>query len=281
MQFTVPDILPTLEKMQRVDSTFNGVNQNIGSWVLDIRKEIKDNRKLLQREKNEIPSENDFAILRIFLRDFLVRAVRGEAGEALNVQLQSLKTVADLNMDNYRGILARANYRWGPDCGAEVMQGIVNVIAEQYKWNWVEYIDTAEREKANNYADDPMLRIRNVGFKLRDLALSNFSPYYAAFDLHVTRVMTRLGWLNYGFSTLCNQNHEMGNNPANRSNYLFMHGLMVSLTSKIEKNEEKYCPVDFDRIFWHFGRTVCRNNPNCNICEIKDCPTGIARNCNK
>lgn len=65
-----------------------------------------------------------------------------------------------------------------------------------------------------------MLRIKNIGFKLRDLSLSNFSPYYAAFDLHVTRVLTRLGWLNYGFPFVSNTGLEMGNNPSNDKNYL-------------------------------------------------------------
>lgn len=279
MQFTVPDIEPTLNAMQGVRSEFNGVNELISWWVLDTRNDIKKNKELLKGEKiNGIPSTHDIDVLRIFLRDFLIRAVRGEAGIALSEQLKNISSIADLNTDNFRGMLSRANYRWGSECGAEVMNGVVNTIAKKYEWNWVEYINTAEKEKTNNFSADPMLNIKNVGFKLRDLALSNFSQYYAAFDLHVTRVMTRLGWLNYGFPILAENNFEMGNNPANESNYLFLHSLLISLSSK---TNDKFLPVDFDRIFWHFGRTICSNNPKCGMCPVEDCPTGIARNFGK
>ena len=45
MQFTVPDIEPTLNAMQSVRSEFNGVNKLISWWVLDTRKDIEKNKK--------------------------------------------------------------------------------------------------------------------------------------------------------------------------------------------------------------------------------------------
>jgi endonuclease III len=120
-----------------------------------------------------------------------------------------------------------------------------------------------------------MLGIKNISFKLRDLALSNFSSYYAAFDLHVTRVLTRLGWLNYGFPFLENTDLEMGNNPGNDKNYLFLHRLFV-LLSEMTKGE--YTPVDLDRALWHLGKSICGAKSGCNFCPVTaECPTGRHR----
>jgi hypothetical protein len=111
--------------------------------------------------------------------------------------------------------------------------------------------------------------------KLRDLALSNFSPHYAAFDLHVTRVLTRIGWLNYGFPLVGNNDLEMGNNPGNGKNYLFLHSLFVLLSSM---TGSKYTPVDLDRIFWHLGKSTCGAKTTCFGCPIKEeCLTGKYR----
>jgi hypothetical protein len=56
---------------------------------------------------------------------------------------------------------------------------------------------------------------------LRDLALSSFNSNYVANDLHVVRVITRTGLLNYGFDLLENGELETGNNPFNKKIQLF------------------------------------------------------------
>ncbi len=88
---------------------------------------------------------------------------------------------------------------WRPYPGRRPMNPGLNTyyyVTSDLHWDWDSYITQAEKQKENNYQKDPILSIKNISFKLRDLALSNFSPYYAAFDLHVTRVVTRIGWLN-------------------------------------------------------------------------------------
>jgi endonuclease III len=215
----------------------------------------------------------------MFLRDLLVRAIKGERGLLVYKELQAtIKSKADLLEKNYRGVLKNANYRWGVDEGSKVISDVVHHVKSVLHWNWRGYIDRAENEKETNYKSDPILNIKNISFKLRDLALSNFSPHYAAFDLHVTRVLTRLGWLNYGFSFLGNADMEMGNNPANDKNYLFFHRLFVSLS---EMTEHKYTPVDPDKILWHFGKSQCGAKSRCGNCPIRgECPTGKHRGTN-
>ncbi len=93
--------------------------------------------------------------------------------------------------------------------------------------------------------------------------------------MHVVRVMTRIGLLCYGFDLLQDNKLEMGNNPGNPKNYLFLHKLILKL-SKLTDN--KYSPVDLDRIFWHFGRAICRSEPKCSECPINNmCLTGKYR----
>lgn len=272
MQITIPDVCETLDQLMAVESTFDGTTQPIRQWVSEHRTRIKENRGLIENGS----SANDIPVLNMFLRDLLVRAIKGEMGSRVYEELlATIRTKADLIEINYREALKNANYRWGVDDGSKVISDVVHHVQSVLQWNWSAYIERAENEKESNYQSDPILGIKNISFKLRDLALSNFSPHYAAFDLHVTRVLTRLGWLNYGFPILGNTDLEMGNNPGNDKNYLFLHRLFVSL-SDMTKGE--YTPVDLDRTLWHLGKSICGAKSCCGACPVATgCPTGRRR----
>ena len=152
-----------------------------------------------------------------------------------------------------------------------MIEEIVRVWTEKYQRNWGKYVLEAEAEHADNFRKDPFLTIKGVGFKVRDLALSNFSVKYIANDLHIVRVSTRLGLLNYGFD-LFRPGIEMGNNPNNNNHYSFLNRLFKKLS---ESTDGKYLPVDIDKTFWHFGRTICNDKPKCRECPVMgDCLTG-------
>jgi hypothetical protein len=155
------------------------------------------------------------------------------------------------------------------------MVDVLKVVADRFCWDWGSYLAMAEYSRETNFLDDPILGIKHVGFKVRDLALSNFCSWYPAFDLHVTRVATRLGWISYGFGLLGDDRLEMGNNPGNNRQYLFLHRLFLLLA---DVTKGRFTPTDIDRILWHMGRTVCGTTPDCDRCPLKmDCPTGIHR----
>lgn len=272
MHITIPDVSETLDRLMTVESTFDGTTQPIRQWVSEHREKIKENRGLIENGS----SKNDIPVLNMFLRDLLVRAIKGEMGSRVYEELvATIKTKADLIETNYREALKNANYRWGVDDGSKVISDVVHHVQSVLQWDWSAYVERAENEKESNYQSDPILGIKNISFKLRDLALSNFSPYYAAFDLHVTRVLTRMGWLNYGFPFLGNTDLEMGNNPGNDKNYLFLHRLFISV-SDMTKNE--YTPVDLDRILWHLGKSICGAKSRCGDCPVvAECPTGKHR----
>lgn len=143
---------------------------------------------------------------------------------------------------------------------------------DELNWDWNYYFTLASDNYENNFVTDKILNIKNVSFKVRDLALSNFDDNYIAFDLHVARVSTRIGLLNYGFGLFKPGEYEMGNNTIDRKNYLFLHKLFLKICEILDYN---YSLVDLDRAFWHFGRTICTYKPICANCPIKHiCLTG-------
>jgi hypothetical protein len=269
MKLDVPELSSILPMMMDVESLFKGQNRTIRDWVALQRTDIKYNLDLV----NNHSDENDISILLSFLRDLLVRAMRGEAGELTYLKLKEfIQDKNCLRKDVYVSALDEANYRWGSNSGSELIDRVVEYFGHNLKWNWQKYLDRAEASRATNFADDYLLTVRHIGFKVRDLALSNFDPAYAAFDLHVARVPTRIGLLNYGFELLGAPDIEMGNNPADTKNYLFLHKLFWKLSDMTDK---EFLPVDLDRIFWHFGRTYCQAKPKCSTCPINnECLTG-------
>jgi len=47
-----------------------------------------------------------------------------------------------------------------------------------------------------------------------------------------------------------------------------------------EMTGENFLAADLDRIFWHFGKTICQSKPKCSDCPIKpNCLTGKYKAC--
>jgi len=268
MIIELPNILEVIEKVESVESSFNGKTQPIKRWIAEQREYINFNLDLIKRGDDS----SDIQILLSLLRDYLVRAMTGEMGERTFNELRKIvKGKKDLTPENYHRALENARYRWGASNGAAVISDVVNYFGVKLGWKWNFYISKAEQYSSNNFLDDEILKINNISFKVRDLALSSFSPNYAAFDLHLSRVPTRIGLLNYGYGIEGNF-IEMGNNPQNPKNYLFLHQLFHKLS---RLSGGKYMLVDFDRLFWHLGRSTCGATPNCRECGIcKICLTG-------
>jgi hypothetical protein len=269
MELKLPDINEIISKIIELKASFNGKNQKIEDWLTEHRNQIKENQILIKCKSDE----NDIKILLSFLRDLLVRAIKGESGEKVYRGLRnSIKSKQDLKEKNYRLILKKAKYRWGEDVGTQVITDVVKIFAQELRWDWKNYFERAKKYYRTDFQEDGLLQIKNIKLKVRDLALSSFTPNYVANDLHVVRVITRTGLLNYGFDLLRGNKLEMGNNPSNEKNYLFLHRLVHKL-SKL--TDYKYSPADLDRIFWHFGKSTCGAKHKCFQCPIKNlCLTG-------
>ncbi len=269
MEIKLPDINRLISKIIKIEASFNKETHKIEDWIQKHRKQIEENRKLIKSKSDEA----DIKILLSILRDLLVRAIKGESGEKVYTELRnSIKSKQDLKKENYQLILKKAKYRWGAKVGSQVIIDVVKMFAQNLKWDWKNYFDRAEKYHETDFQEDELLKIKNIKLKVRDLALSSFNSNYVANDLHVTRVITRIGLLNYGYDLLEDDELEMGNNPNNKENYLFLHRLIQKL-SKL--TDYKYLPADLDRIFWHFGKSTCGAKPKCSQCLIKNlCLTG-------
>lgn len=269
MDIKLPDINEIISKIIEIKASFNGKSQKIEVWLKEHRNQIEKNQSLIKCKSDE----NDIKILLSFLRDLLIRAMKGERGNILYEELKNLiRSKKDLNEENYQRILQKARYRWGSKVGKKVMSEVVKVFAKELKWDWEKYFERAENCFETDFQEDELLKIKHVKLKVRDLALSHFNPNYVANDLHVVRVMTRTGLLNYGFDLLRENKLEMGNSPSNKKNYLFLHRLVHKLSKLTNK---KYSAADLDRIFWFFGKSICDTKPKCSQCPIKNlCLTG-------
>jgi endonuclease III len=168
--------------------------------------------------------------------------------------------------------LKESKYRWGKD-GMVTIDKVVKYFRDELEWNFKTYFDQAQKNYMQNFPEDELLKIKNIGNKVRDLALGNFNENYIAVDLHIARVSTRIGLLNFGYTLFPDSTIEMGNSPQNPKHYLFFHKLFLKLS---EMTEHEYAPADFCRSIWHFGRAVCSDEAKCGSCPIKKmCLTGM------
>lgn len=276
MKIELPDFVTVIEKVIDIESNYKDKDKDndnfktIKVWMDEHRKEVNDNKKLLENQE-----VNKIIILKKILNDLLMRAIKGERSTLIyNSLVKYLVYDSNFNEIKYRLLLKDSKYRWITP-GIEVIKNVVYHFEIVQKWNFKNYFQKAEDNYLTNFMDDEILKIKYIGYKVRDLALSEFSDFYIANDLHVVRVLTRTGLLNYGFEFLSEEKYEMGNNPSNPKNYLFLHKLILTLC---EMTENKYKPGDIDRIFWHFGKTICNINPQCFNCPINNmCLTGKSR----
>lgn len=269
----LPEIEQVLNKLQIVHAKYGDETKAILDWVMDQRKLIECNRRLIKKGSELAKIE----IFKTIIEAFLMRGVRGERGIKLRDSIKThINSRRDLkNNKLLQQTISVGKYRWGEEIGVNILQNVRNTIEKEYDWVWSKYFNLVDEQHENNFNDDPFLKIKFIGYKVRDLALSGFNDKYIANDLHVVRVTTRIGLLNYGFHLLKNDQYEMGNNPSNQKNYLFLHQLFQFLS---EKTKFKYSPVDIDRTFWHLGRSICSYKPKCEKCPINTiCLTGRIR----
>ncbi len=179
---------------------------------------------------------SNIEILQTFFVGMLMRSMRGERGSKLkNLIEDKISKFSDLDSSNFRYILKEGGFRWGEPEGLTVLEGIVKCFQRELNSNWESYFQNADKYHLTNFPNDPFLGIKGVKFKVRDLTLSCFNENYIANDLHVVRVATRIGLLNYGFNFSVDENIEMGNNPNNIKNYLFLHRLFLHLSNQTDK----------------------------------------------
>lgn len=248
---SLDDLYISISKLLSVRTTAFNKTQQISEWVKEIRSQIIENRKLLEKD-DEI---SKLKIMKIFFRDIIQKGVPGET--CLKVQRhldERIGSFKDLKEDNYKYVMKRSGYRFPKEY--YIWGEMVSVIQDVYAWNWKSYIEKAENNYIDNFKNDEFLNIKGVGVNVRNLALSNFSPYFPKIDKHVGKVFNRLD-----ISKLL-----LGKKlPKSWHKTEKLQPLFVKISNNCSR---KYSETDLDRIFWHFGREICSEIPKCNSCVI-------------
>jgi len=263
MNLKLPEIKKILKKILPIEATFTGdfirpvlgktAIQSIEKWRLSYLEELK-----LNNSKNDIGKFNTYITCLLMQRTS--GNVAGRLYEHLESRVRSFNDVTNKNIDEILIIIGYSLQQRG----VEIILKFKKLFLEELNSDWGRYLNKAKNDFKNNFIEDEVLNIRGVGFKVRDLALSCFLKDYPAIDFHIVDVLLRTGLLVYGYGDF-----NFGTNPGNKKNYLFLRNLIVKLSC-----ESGYSPGELDRIFWHFGRTICKSRPLCEKCPIKkDCLT--------
>jgi endonuclease III len=224
-------------------------SQSIEQWRLSYLKELDVNNSL-----------NDIEKFKVFITSLLLRANRGEVGQRLYKAFNGrINDFNDLDGKTVEIVLKDAGYRF-PSKGLETVLDTKKLLLDKYQGNWNGYFKEAKENYRNNFPEDDILKIKGVGFKVRDLALSCFLKEYSANDFHVVDVLVRTGLILYSYGDL-----NFGTNPNNNENYLFLRNLIINISE-----QTPYSPGEIDRIFWHFGRAICKSKPSCEKCPVKE-----------
>ena len=264
MDFAVPEPSDALARMAEVRSEVNGEERRISDWRDRYRDDLVANRR-----------RPGVAIFSRFVNNLLERAMLGEAWHRRQrVFKRAFVSYDAVTNQTARQALEASGYRWGPENGAAVIMAAKYIVMGG-GFTWRQYIRRAEERYESDFQDDAFLKIDNVGFKTRDLALSELSDRFVAIDLHVVRVTSRTGLLLHGYGDP-RITTDVGKSDGH--GYRFFHDLMLKLAGRTGWPSTGYSPGEIDRMLWHFGRTICMATPLCRDCPLTGtCLTAVAR----
>ena len=251
MQFRIAEPSEVLEGIANVRATFDGVTRTVDGWRASYKEELATARQ-----------QTSIAIFRSFVNNLLERAMPGEAWARRYREFEGIfLSFDDVSEQNAQQVLKDSGYRF-PTAGKVVIAEAKKLIC-QPGFFWDGYFQQAEEQYETDFQSDPFLEIPAVGYKTRDLALSEFSNRYVAMDLHVVRVTTRTGLLLHGSG-----DPRITTDVSREAGYLFFHDLMLKLSRKTGWPSVGYSPGEIDRMLWDFGRAICSATPRCSSCPL-------------
>jgi hypothetical protein len=248
------------DRVRAVPVRFGSDTRPLEHWVTKDRAEATERR-----------SWSSDAILRRFAAALLERNVSGSNYQRRIAEFErSFGDPAALTKPHALDMLKRSGYRY-PDTGAEVLCKVRSLLTAP-PFEWASYFARAEEKWESGFTDDSLLRITGVGHKTRNFALSEFSEYYCAPDLHVMRIMARSGLVLHG----------IGDPAFHTGDPLFVCKVINYLAreTSFPGQSDALSPAAIDRMFWYYGqdRSKCDVTPGCSECPANDiCLTGQNR----
>jgi hypothetical protein len=185
-------------------------------------------------------------------------------GPRIALMNQYFKDFAGITEASVKEVLEKNNYPL-KDRGKTVVLEAAE-IARQPSFGWEDYFIKAEVEFKNGFRDDDFQKIKGVGNKVRDFALSEFSVYYCAIDRHVADILCRTGLILYGYGQ-----PDFGTSAT--ENYAFLQNLIIQFAEQSgwpSNPSIGYSPKEIDAAFWLFGNEtgVCKGRLECYHCPL-------------
>ena len=176
----------------------------------------------------------------------------------------------DLTEEQAYNLLRESGYRF-PPTGAKTLMAVKELLAVP-GFSWTCYFAEAEERWETGFPEDPLFRIKGIGNKVRDFALSEFSDYFCAPDLHVCRMMARTGLILHGY----------GDPGISTIEYGFVRRVVQKLAKEtgFPGGSDVLSPAHIDRMFWYYGQDAkrCGATPKCDECPANSvCLTGCVR----
>jgi thermostable 8-oxoguanine DNA glycosylase len=247
----LPDPKKIIDGIKSCSCSLDGKTQTIEKWVEDYKKDINNNKQ----------KSTDYQFLE-FVKCLLARQTNerwwNPVGKWLHEEIKEINNVCETSITSKR--LKELGYRFHPQ-GSQMICEVKKLFSEKYKCNWGKYLEEADKHYEDDFQNDIFLKVKNVKFKVRDFALSNFSTKYIAVDTHLVDILVRTGLLCYCYE----YNLEPRTDIQNPLVYPEIRKLCVILSDII-----KIEPGELDRCFWYFGsKSFCKNPPLCKKCPIK------------
>ncbi len=254
-----PAVGDLIAAMRRVPVAYHGRTMTVGEWVDYCKQCVHQWRA----------EAGELEIFQRFLAALLERQMSGETYEPRVEHFRErLAHPGKLTIRSAERMLRNLGYRFWPQ-GARTMVEFRDRWAE-LGWSWREYFAVAEGHWATGFLEDPLLGVKGIGLKTRDFALSEFSDYFCAFDVHISRLIARTGLLLHGY----------GDPGLGDLSYHFLRRLVVRFCREdgFPERPEALTPADFDRTLWFFGQGFCGATAPCADCTVASvCLTGRRR----
>jgi len=250
---TLPDIKEIIQPMLNVTTTLDvagsSISKTISEWVEEYKRNVKESRN---KPRDHIFFE--------FVIHLLARQSNERWWPKIEKWFQEIKLIDNVNeMSVTLEKLKERGYRFPPQ-GVRVILDTKNVFLNKYGGDWDRYFKLADDNFKEDFPNDHFLKIKYVKHKVRDLALRSFSAKYIAVDSHVVDVLRRTGLICFSYLF----GLEMSTNREKEDVYLNLRKLCLRLSE--EANLE---PGELDRIFWHYGRSICTGGkPKCGQCVV-------------
>jgi endonuclease III len=255
---SVPSVTEIVGPLLDAEVRHDGQHRPQRQWVEE------DRRQAYERRQGD-PS----AIFPRFAAAILERNVTGTSyRRRVEAFERGLGDPKALTPERAEALLRESGYRYPPQ-GAKTLLAVMKRLTEP-GFSWAAYFAQAEANWETGFETDDLLKIKGVGPKTRDFALSEFSDYFCAPDLHVCRMLARTGLLLRGY----------GDPAISTSDYGFMRRLMQTLARDTGWPEQPdgLSPSHLDRIYWFYGqdRARCSAKPGCGECPAsRVCLTGL------